>query len=101
MAYVDTDTCSYCHGGAYPDTDCDCANTDAGAHRYGSTDAHAHRAAINAYTSADCYSIAYADAYSCANSNGGPVNADTNAHSYTYSNAHTDAECGVPHEMGY
>ena len=92
MAYVDTDTCSYCHGGAYPDTDCDCANTDAGAHRYGSTDAHAHRAAINAYTSADCYSSTnpYADC--------DPANGDTSTDGYgsTNSNPNADAEFRRP-----
>jgi hypothetical protein len=40
LAHVDTYTCGYGHGSAYPDTDCDCANTDAGCDCYGSTDTH-------------------------------------------------------------
>ena len=30
MAYVDTDTCAYCHGSSYTYADCNSANTDTG-----------------------------------------------------------------------
>ena len=52
MAYVDTDTCAYRHGGAYPNADSDCANTDTGADGYGDTD---RNTGSDSHGSADSY----------------------------------------------
>ena len=54
MAYVDTDTCSYCHCGADTDSDSDAPDTDPCANSYGRTYAHPD-------TSAYTHPYAYAD----------------------------------------
>ena len=43
LAYVDTYTCANSYGGAYADTDSDCANTDTGANSYCRTDTDSDR----------------------------------------------------------
>ena len=59
LAHVYTDTCSYCHGSAYPDPDCDPANGDAGSDCHCRTDPDRDPANGNAGT----------DSYGSTNSN--------------------------------
>ena len=80
LAYIDTHTCSYCHGSTDADSDCytnaGSANTtawidgyaDACCYSYSCTDTDP--AAVNADTSADSYSVAYPNAYNRTNANG-------------------------------
>ena len=83
MAYVDTDTCSYCHGGAYPDTDCDCANTDTGAHRYGDPDSNSDCYTADGDTGSNCDSCTHANANRCA---------DRHTYAYADTNAGPDTD---------
>ena len=89
MAYVDTDTCSYCHGGAYADTDRDCANTDPCANSYGDTnaDSHCYTNAGSANTTAWIDGYAHACPYSYSRSD---TDADTHPDTKSDTNANTD-----------
>ena len=64
MAYVDTDTCAYCHGSTYTHADGDRAHGDTGTYSYGSTDTYA-----SCYPAAD---NASADGHTCTHSGANP-----------------------------
>ncbi len=88
MAYVDTHTCAYCHGRAYADAYCDCANTDAGSaysdtgtDGYGSTDPYSNRDSADGNTGTDANASA-----------DGHTHADTHAYAYRR---------GVRNKMGW
>ena len=66
MAYVDTDTCSYCHGSTNSDADSNLSNTDTGSDSHGSTDSYSDRDPANGDTSASCDGRAHGNTNTCA-----------------------------------
>jgi hypothetical protein len=108
MAYVDTDTCAYCHGNTYSDTDCDPANTNAGSDSYSGTNTYADRHPFDTDTGANCYgsphAYAHADAYASTDGYAGPhlyANARPNRHTYADSHAHITYCLFVTSGRGY
>ena len=86
MAYVDTDTCAYCHGDTDADTDCDSANTDAGCDSNGSTNADPDSDPANTDACPYCYSYTY------ANSDCDPADGDTGSDGYGSTDPDTDPD---------
>jgi hypothetical protein len=103
MAYVDTHTCSHCHGSTYADADCDCAYTDYGSINadtggYGDcrTNAHSDRYTYTGSAHADTYAKPSANGDRCTDSHSDP---DASPNCDAYADSH--AECRVRYQMGH
>jgi hypothetical protein len=91
LAYIDTDTCAYCHGDTDADTDCNPANTycdsadgSTGSDSHGSTDPYSNRDPANGDASADSHGSTY------RNADGDPANGDTSSNCYASTDAYAD-----------
>jgi len=77
MAYVDTDTGTYCYCGTYADSDRDPVNGDASADGYGDTNAHTDCDTADGNTGTDCYGSTDPNANRRSDTD---TNADSNTH---------------------